>query len=34
MVNRLCSELNRLEREIVLENEVLTDFQTKLDAAE
>jgi hypothetical protein len=34
MVNRLCSELNRLDREIVLENDVLTDFQTKLDAAE
>ncbi|CAF3364149.1 unnamed protein product [Rotaria sp. Silwood1] len=33
-VNRLNSELNRLVREIALEQEVLTEFQSKLDAAE
>jgi len=34
IVNRLCSELNRLVREIALERDVLLDFQSKLDAAE
>ena len=34
IVNRLSSELTRVTREIILEKDVLTDFQTKLDAAE
>ena len=34
IVNRLCSELNRLVREIAIERDVLIDFQTKLDASE
>jgi len=34
IINRLCSELNRLVREIALERDVLIDFQSKLDAAE
>jgi hypothetical protein len=34
IVNRLCSELNRLVSEIALERDVMVDFQTKLDAAE
>jgi hypothetical protein len=34
IANRLCSELNRLVRETVLEQDVLKDFQAKLDLAE
>jgi len=34
IANRLCSELNRLVRETVLEQDVLKDFQAKLDVAE
>lgn len=34
LINRLTAELNRVIRELGLERDVLTDFQTKLDAAE
>jgi hypothetical protein len=34
IVNRLCSELNRLITELALERDILIDFQSKLDAAE
>ena len=34
IVNRQCSELNRVTRELGLERDVLLDFQSKLDAAE
>ncbi|CAF0939278.1 unnamed protein product [Rotaria sordida] len=34
IINRLNNEINRLAREIALEQEILIEFQSKLDAAE
>ncbi|CAF3926048.1 unnamed protein product [Adineta steineri] len=34
IVNRLCSELHRVEREIVLDHDVINDLKSKLDVAE